>query len=1064
MMNFEHKINDSRKGKLHSDSKQYNIESSAISLSKQDDKHTKQDDRYSKQVETDFKVFEQSTLCLSQQSEFNVEVESEHDFPSGDMYNKNCKINENINSLKSNDQDKCLYKRLGISALKKCLDNAKGLSIAHLNVRSVPSKIDELRFLLSQIDLDLFCCTETWLDNTVCDKEIDINSYNIYRNDRNRHGGGACIYVKEQLTHKPRYDLGHPEVECTWVECQGRKNQSPILVGALYRPPNASAAYYDSIVEMLNKVSKEGKEIIILGDFNYNYVIDETLANNPVKYLQDVFALDQLVNEPTRVTMNSSSILDLILTTDQSKHIRTGVHKIGISDHHMCFTIIGFDKDKYVHKTIKYRDYTKFSVNDFINDLEKSGLDEICLLSNLEDAWQKWKTTFLLAANKHCPFTERRVKNRSNSWITPDLIKLMYRRDYLKEKAVISHDADLWVQYKKVRNKINNTIKRAKLDYYTNLVDENKSDSKSFWRKLGRLWPNKRQNSFSPPKDLSADDLNKYFVNIGKNTVKEGIEMNGNCEFKWNLPDSIYDFNFRKVIEDDILKSLHSLSDSKSNIDILSFDAKLLRLSADFISPQITHLVNLSIENCQVVDDWKVARVTPIYKGKGDNSELGNYRPISVICHVGKMVEKQIQLQLIDYLTAHDFISVDQSAYLKDHSTQTSLHRVNEDWLEAMNHGQLIGACFLDISKCFDTIDNELLLLKLSKYGIRGSEHKWFESYFMNRGQCVNHVTLSDSLQVDLGVPQGSILGPLLFLLYTNDLSTVIGDASCNCFADDTVIYVCGDTVAEVRSKLQACVQRIEQWYNINRLVVNASKSFIMLLGTEQRLKRIDDDEFFITFGKQSLDSQSVVTYLGIQVDRNLNWDSHLVYLNRKVGPKLHLMRRLSTFLPESLLSQIYTTYLQPVVEYAATVWGYCSDKNLHIINRLQGLAARICTKNYDFVNVRSAELITNLKWKTFKERRDFLMASLMHKCIYGKAPFYLTSNLNLVSDVAIRNTRGSGGMDLLLPRPRIDKYKNSLVLSGGHIWNNLPKSLKVIPTIKAFKVNYKKELWYKDT
>jgi hypothetical protein len=193
------------------------------------------------------------------------------------------------------------------------------------------------------------------------------------------------------------------------------------------------------------------------------------------------------------------------------------------------------------------------------------------------------------------------------------------------------------------------------------------------------------------------------------------------------------------------------------------------------MAPIIAHLVNMSFSQSMVIDDWKIAMVTPIYKGKGDMEDLGNYRPISVICHFGKILEKVMLAQMIYYLNEHDFISQDESAYLKNHSTQTSLHRVTEDWLEAMNEGLITGICFLDISKCFDSINHDILLKKSACYGIRKHELKWFTSYLHNRMQKTRcNDTISSPIGIKTGVPHSSLLGPFLFLLFANDISNFV--------------------------------------------------------------------------------------------------------------------------------------------------------------------------------------------------------------------------------------------------------------------------------------------------
>ena len=255
-----------------------------------------------------------------------------------------------------------------------------------------------------------------------------------------------------------------------------------------------------------------------------------------------------------------------------------------------------------------------------------------------------------------------------------------------------------------------------------------------------------------------------------------------------------------------------------SNVDVLGFDAKLLALSASTLAPFLTKLYNASIRTKIIPEDWKFARVSPIYKGKGDKDSLGNFRPISVISHIAKIMEKEVQKQLLAYLVDNEFITIDQSAYRQFHNTQTSLHRVVDDWIENICDGVLTGVCLLDIRKCFDTIDHEILLKKLNFYGIRGNEGEWFKSYLDNRAQIVNlNGKQSSKKYLSLGVPQGSVLGPILFMLYVNDLSRHVYLGTANLYADDTVIYCTGKSIDEVNEQLQMCIDDAYSWYCGNR-------------------------------------------------------------------------------------------------------------------------------------------------------------------------------------------------------------------------------------------------------
>ena len=244
----------------------------------------------------------------------------------------------------------------------------------------------------------------------------------------------------------------------------------------------------------------------------------------------------------------------------------------------------------------------------------------------------------------------------------------------------------------------------------------------------------------------------------------------------------------------------------------------------------------MSLFQGTVPSDWKYAKVTPIYKGKGEKDFEGNYRPISVIGHIAKIMEKQVQKQLLSYLILNDLITVDQSAYRPHHNTQTALHRVIDTWIDGICDGLITGVCFLDIQKCFDSIDHELLKSKLHHYGIQNNELLWFSDYLSNRSQVVSYgEKVSDINYLDIGVPQGSVLGPILFTVFINDITQNVANGVCNLYADDTVVFYQGHTCEEVNSALQECIINLSEWYKDNNLTLNAAKSEVMFISSQRK-------------------------------------------------------------------------------------------------------------------------------------------------------------------------------------------------------------------------------------
>jgi len=333
-----------------------------------------------------------------------------------DCNHKNNNENNKINNVKKKQ-----YKKSNNNS--HCLGplNCKGLKICHLNIRSLLPKIDEVKMLIKESNIDVLAISETWLSNIIPDSFVNIKGYNLYRKDRlNTMGGGVAIFIKENITHTIPTNLTN-DMELIHVQIK-LEHRKPFMISCVYRPPSASSEYLENIIECLTKASGHTDDHIVLGDFNINFDLSENIVYSTCHYIEHMLGAKQLIMKPTRVTETSKTIIDHIYTTMHSRHTKSGVIELCLSDHYMIYTVINYNTTHLPPKTVTSRNYNNFNSNQFLNDLSNCQSLNIKSFTDVDKAWSQWKLSFLQICNKHAPIRSVRLKERYNPWITDNIV------------------------------------------------------------------------------------------------------------------------------------------------------------------------------------------------------------------------------------------------------------------------------------------------------------------------------------------------------------------------------------------------------------------------------------------------------------------------------------------------------------------------------------------------------------------------------------------------------------------------------------------------------------------
>ena len=741
----------------------------------------------------------------------------------------------------NNFQAKCVYG-----------NRKKGIYNAHLNIRSLNNKMCEVKNLVKEHSpniLGLSECELRKVNNQYDETKLKIPGYKaLFPKSWTTDGfARVIVYVKNSLEYEQLHDLEDGQVQSVWLKggfkngkkiffCHGYREHTSCLGNSLSAQRSNLELFlsqWEAATEFSNPA--EPNEVHICCDMNLDCMNDRWLQpdynlvslSRLVQNCCNMNNFSQLVKEPTRLQYNSVqnttsiSCIDHVYTNVKHRCSSVTVTSFGSSDHDMI-SYNRYSKEPPIPaRTIRKRSYKNFVPENYLEDLSRVDWTDVLSCDDLDTATEMFTRKLRYILNLHAPWIIFQQRKFFTPWLTEDTKQLMKQRDQLKQRAkelairdqgqyVSEEQQSAWNEFKKLRNKVNNKKKQEEKKFKSAKISEDLESpsrvwatAKSFmgWKSTGTPSQLEVNNRLETKASNIAKLMNEFFIEKVlqiRNGLREVPERLGECIRIMRGKKCSLDLTH--VTVDTVRKLLKNLKSSRST-SVDELDSYAVKLSADHIAEPLHHIITLSIMQRKFPTSWKYTKLIPLHK-KLSQLERKNYRPVAILSPLSKVLEKIVYKQIYGYFDSNKLFHPNLHGYRQNRSTQTALLQMYDRWIRAASDGQVSGVVLIDLSAAFDLVDSEILIKKLRIYGLHEDFLSWVKSYLTDRHQSVwiDHV-FSDFVSHSIGVPQGSNLGPLFFLIYYNDLLSTL-DCSIDAYADDSTMTATAETVADISASL----------------------------------------------------------------------------------------------------------------------------------------------------------------------------------------------------------------------------------------------------------------------
>ena len=938
------------------------------------------------------------------------------------------------------------------------------IALGYLNINSVRNKFNNLMTFIDG-NVNVLAIVETKIDSSFTSNKLLATGYKKpLRLDLTSRSGGLLVYVKSDILIRQLSNHTLDDgMEIIALELNLRKRKW--LVIFIYRNPKIDKdIFIQNLSNTLDFYTADYEDYIIAGDFNLE-PDNETLTN-----FFETHDLSNLIKEKTCWKKKTGTCIDLILTNRKQSFQFSKTIETGLSDHHMLiYTMFKAKFIKLPPKIIRYRQYKNFDQTKFLNEL----YSKIGHLENLN--CDIFIESFVKLLDHHAPIKTKSIRANNKEHVTKELRKAIMIRSKLKRIKNTSNDPEDDARYKRQRNLVVNMNRKAKKSLFNK--NDPKTNSKGFWNICKPMFSEKggfaderiqlvENGQLVSDDDHLAEIFNKFYNSItdridipswnqgfvtNQTGVRAAIEKYENHPSILKIKENISveertRFDFSQVTESSVIKTIQGLDPSKSVGG--GIPTKILKLAKFVCAPFLTSCFNSILDSGFFPSSLKTADIIPVHK-KDSKQDKANYRPVSLLPCVSKIYERLIASQLTDFL--NPIFSKYLCGFRKNYSTESALLNMIRNWQNAISKSSKVGAILMDLSKAFDCLPHDLLVAKLHAYGMGFESLDLIHSYLSERKHRVRIGTcFSSYLNLDLGVPQGSVLGPILFNVFINDLFYFVdGNDLCN-FADDNTLHKCGDTLEEVISDLHSDLSIISFWYEINSLVANPDKFQLIFPGTKNA-------NISIKIGSFDLNSSETVILLGVYIDSQLSFYPHVQDICKKISIKTKIILRIRIYLDQSQADVLFNCYILSRLRYCPLIWMFCSKQAHTLIIDTHFRSLRAKHNNF---KASYDELLKLSGCRSVHSQNLQYMVKEVYKSLNHIGPeigWDAFEKIEIIKFIDPDNPENKITLDLKcgsrvkLPFPKNTVCLNSFDLRAGSAWNHLSKEIKSLKTLKEF-------------